>query len=123
MINHPNRSKVAARALAHTPGPWRYLEDHDGDAAGQPLTVCDASNNDLANIYSREDATVDISRQAAIANARLIASAPDLLAVVQRSAEGWANAIELNLIPEQHVPAATILRDEARAAITKAKGR
>lgn len=64
----------------HTPGPWRYLEDHDGDAACSPLTVCDSDSNDLASIYSRDDATVDIPREQAIANARLIAAAPELLA-------------------------------------------
>lgn len=76
---------------AHSPGPWRYLEDHDGDAAGRPLTVCDAANNDLAEVYSREDATVDISREQAIANARLIAAAPDLLDAAKEAMQ-WFDA-------------------------------
>ncbi len=53
-------------------------------------------------------------------DADLFAAAPDLLEALQRSAEGWANAIELGLLPPQHVAAATILRDEARAALSKA---
>lgn len=47
-------------------------------------------------------------------------AAPDLLEVLTKSAEGWANAIELGIILPQHVTAATVLRDEARAAIQKA---
>jgi hypothetical protein len=43
-----------------------------------------------------------------------------LVEALRRSAEGWANAIELKLIPPQHVLSATILRDEARAALEKA---
>lgn len=37
---------------------------------------------------------------------------------LERSAEGWANAIELGLIPPQHVKSAEILRDGARAALS-----
>ncbi|MDM8352856.1 hypothetical protein [Brevundimonas diminuta] len=54
--------------------------------------------------------------------ARLFCAAPDLLAALERSAEGWANALELKLIPPQHRDTATILRDEARAAIARARG-
>jgi len=36
---------------------------------------------------------------------------------LERSAEGWANAIELKIIPPQHVGSASILRDEALAAL------
>lgn len=55
-------------------------------------------------------------------HARLFAAAPDLLEALERSAEGWANALELKLIPPQHRVAATVLRDEARAAIARARG-
>lgn len=37
--------------------------------------------------------------------------------VLERSAEGWSNALELGLIPERHRVAAKILRDEAREAL------
>jgi len=40
-----------------------------------------------------------------------------LVEALRHSAEGWANAIELDLIPSQHLASASILRDEARAAI------
>lgn len=52
--------------------------------------------------------------------ARLFCAAPDLFEALKKSAEGWANALELGLIPPQHRNAATILRDEARAALSKA---
>ena len=55
-------------------------------------------------------------------HARLIAAAPDLYEALAKSAEGWANAIELGLIPPQHVAAATVLRDEALAALARAQG-
>lgn len=41
-------------------------------------------------------------------------AAPDLYKALKKSAEGWANALELGLIPEQHRTSASILRDEAR---------
>jgi hypothetical protein len=41
---------------------------------------------------------------------------------LRRSAEGWANAIELGLLPKQHVLAASILRDEALAALSAIPG-
>lgn len=52
----------------------------------------------------------------------MMAASPDMLAALRRSAEGWANAIELGLIPSQHVMTATILRDAALTAIAKAEG-
>ncbi len=38
---------------------------------------------------------------------------------LRRSADGWANAIEFGLLPEQHRKTATILCDEARAALAQ----
>lgn len=35
----------------------------------------------------------------------------------------WANAIELGLIPPQHVASAAVLRDEARAILAKLEGK
>ena len=61
-----------------------------------------------------------IARQEA--NAHLLAAAPDLYGALAKSAEGWANAIELGLIPPQHMAAATVLRDEALAALSRAQG-
>ena len=39
-----------------------------------------------------------------------------------RMAEGWGNALELDIIAPQHRTSAGILRDEARATIAELKG-
>jgi hypothetical protein len=45
-----------------------------------------------------------------------------LVEALRKSAEGWANAIELGLLPKQHVLAASVLRDEALAALSAIPG-
>ena len=45
-----------------------------------------------------------------------------LLAALERSTEGWANALELGLIPERHRNTAEILAEDGRAALAAAKG-
>lgn len=65
----------------HTPGPWEFLEADDPNGefnACRPLTIS-GGGDDLAHVFSADDATVDISRDEAIANAHLIARAPALL--------------------------------------------
>jgi len=64
-----------------TPGEYRFLEADDaeeGSNAGRPLTICDDQNNDLGNVYSRDDSTVSITREQAVANAHLFAHAPEI---------------------------------------------
>lgn len=75
----------------HTPGPWEFLEAGDTESefnVGRALTISEGSapHNDIANVYSCSDATVSITREQAIANAHLIAAAPNLLAIARR----WA---------------------------------
>lgn len=41
----------------------------------------------------------------------------EVVKALERSAEGWSNAIEMGIISSQHVTSATILRDEALAAL------
>ncbi len=80
----------------HTPGPWRFLEadDHDGEGNScRPLTICSPSHDDLANVYSSDDSTVSISREEAIANARLIAAAPKQNEALREFVE-WADGAE-----------------------------
>jgi hypothetical protein len=43
----------------------------------------------------------------------------EVRAFAEKMREGWANAIELGLIPPQHVERATVLRDDARALLAK----
>ena len=70
--------------VKHTPGPWRLvIDDTGGQWSGWPLCVCPV-NDDNRNIvrtggmwpYEWDAAT---SQREAVANARLIAAAPDLL--------------------------------------------
>jgi hypothetical protein len=77
-----------------TPGPWHFLEAGNTESElneGNPLTICGPDDDDLANVYSEDDATVSIPRAEAIANATLIAVArthmPALLAIVDAAKE------------------------------------
>ncbi len=72
----------------HTNGPWEFLEAGETESvhnAGRPLTVAEARapHNDIAVIFSADDATVSITREQAIANARLIAKAPTMFAMLK----------------------------------------
>jgi len=102
-----------AETWKHTPGPWRVdlRTDRivaDSMSVGKPVVL------DVARAFPRR------GKQETDANARLIAAAPEMLEALKKSAEGWANAIELGIIAKQHVATAEILRDEALAIIAKA---
>ena len=81
--------------MSHTPGPWRTtgLNVRAGDAL-----ICYATN------HWADDETPENERQA---NANLIASAPELLAALERLVHPMADDEDL---------------DYARAIIAKAKG-
>src|SRR5690606_9914863 len=96
----------------HSPSPW--FEN------SECVNSIDIVSGDKAIAMVITDA--DEIEETDKANARLIASAPRLLAALKRSAEGWSNAIELGLIPPQHILAASILRDEAHKAVADAEG-
>lgn len=101
----------------HTPGPWHFIGDSlthrqfDIYAPNQPLGqhVCTVNNLSVEKLYTR-DAGV------ALANARLIAAAPDLLAALQ-ALIGEADLGEID-----HDEETRQLLDAARAAIAKATG-
>ena len=92
----------------NTPFLWLEADDHDEPhRAGRPLTICDTYDNDVAEIYSREDATVSTTREQAIAIARLFAAAPDLVAALK--------------LAERHLPKRYVLvRAEIKATLAKA---
>lgn len=52
-------------------------------------------------------------------------SAPDVAMreALKKSAEGWANVIEMDLIPPRHVMSASILRDECKAALSASEAK
>jgi len=105
----------------HTVGPW-MVASHPSSVVGLPV-VARPSGRSIASVtfFSLGEAFANHDRESQ-ANAHLIAAAPDLLMALERSKEGWENAIELDLIPERHKDTAVILADEARAAIAKARG-
>jgi hypothetical protein len=113
----------------HTPGPWRFLEadDHNrDDNSCRPLTICGLADDDLANVYSSDDSTVSISREEAVANARLIAAAPDLLEALKaymHAMEGFAEAVRAVTGTAYPWEAQDIERAKALAALSKAKGK
>ena len=66
--------------------PFRFLEEgeyNEPHYEGRPLTIVNSDDDDVAEIYSADDATVSIPREAAIATARLFAAAPAMLATLK----------------------------------------
>jgi hypothetical protein len=58
----------------HTPGPW--------EAAGLTIYEGNGKHSDICELFSRLEHTVQISEAEAVANAHLIAAAPDYFAAV-----------------------------------------
>lgn len=100
-----------------TPGPWQIVEYGDGDSL-----VITGDNSNWRICFMATPGDSPRAMETIEANARLIASLPTLVETLERSHEGWANAIELKLIPPQHIGSATILRDECAAALSLARG-
>lgn len=97
-----------------TPGPWEVGQHPAVPNAWivrpvlfghrvRVLPECEGSHVCLRNEY----------------DANLIAAAPDMVAALKRMAEAWSNAVELGLIPSQHVNTANILRDECLALLAR----
>jgi len=101
----------------HTPGPWTAFQDYPrrhtvGTATGR---ICDMWGQDPA-FYTDEDE----------ANARLIASAPDLLAIVQfiaREHRDGAQEVYFGALFNDKGDDITTLGDAVTTAIAKATGR
>lgn len=67
-----------------TPGPWSAsVWERHVFVAGGP------NNDDIAEFNFCDESTVSISKDEAIANAILFASAPDLLEALERVANAW----------------------------------
>ena len=97
----------------HTPGPWlvNYAEDRF-DSKRSTIEIVDGSYDSLNHeqgplVLARLNAMPFNDESEPLANAHLIASAPDLLAALERLAHPMADDDDL---------------DYARAIIAKAKG-
>ena len=97
----------------HTPGPWLVnFEQNKFDSRHSKVQVVDGSSASLNNgglplVLANVNAMPFNDESEPLANARLIASAPDLLAALERLAHPMADDEDL---------------DYARAIIAKAKG-
>ena len=103
----------------HTPGPWtiRYdREDNEVNGAIIGATITAEPTRAVACIYGIETN----ERTARIANARLIASAPELLDALEKSANVIAHCI--SEMPEAYRKAMRTQLASARTAIAKATG-
>ena len=75
--SHPGRFGKDTAMATHTPGPWNYERSGDGKRISVGLGLVEGPNGyDVAEVYS-DDCDGDV----AMANARLIAASPDLLAL------------------------------------------
>lgn len=82
---------------AHTPGPWRsVIDDTNGQWSGWPLCIVPENDDDKSVVrtggqwpYEWDAAT---SQREAVANARLIAAAPDLLEALQLARDHFVNS-------------------------------
>ena len=97
----------------HTPGPWLVnFEQNKFDSRHSKVQVVDGSSASLNNgglplVLANVNAMPFNDESEPLANARLIASAPDLLAALERLAHPMADDEDL---------------DHAREVIAKAKG-
>ena len=105
-----------------TPGPWSVFIDDSGDKwTGWPLSIDAVTDPDKTVVrtggqwpYEWETAT---SQREAVANANLIAAAPDLYAALEHCL--GALTCGMDGIWDHHAPKPA---DLARAALAKARG-
>lgn len=107
--------------MAHTPGPWAYDED-----SSEVYSAADGYGTGwIALVKGNDDAGVSFPETMRLANARLIAAAPELLACLQSlrvvfaSLEGWRD-MDATLV-DQFISSDGLHRVEA--AIAKATGK
>jgi hypothetical protein len=99
--------------MSYTPGPWVRGEIHDRHIVkdGNGNLVADAAGPSNLKQETRE------------ANARLIASAPSLLAALKQLMEWEGYDHEAGYYPDEDTEQRAIeVWDDAKAAITEAKG-
>lgn len=107
---------------AHTPGPWRV--DKTGVVvvtdAMPPYTYGDNGEYQRPYIVCQSWMYVTAPREVACANARLIAAAPELLALLERAVGILTTSLDRSLDLDAAVMADDFI-DEANAAIAAAR--
>ena len=108
----------------HTPGPW--LTDRKNVHTGQIATIHHCLNNDWVEIWTDKWAETGLGQEEQEANARLIASAPELLEMLHRF-KVTANTVAYcyDKCSENFAAALSGLKEDAEAArelIAKATG-
>lgn len=113
--------------MAHTPGPWHVDPDNFNGRrqSGLCASIMDAKKDVyLAEVWAdfeREENDEDIELPPSgtgLANAQLIAAAPDLLAALQATLDLWG-AAGFDVCDN---PNCGCVQHQARAAIAKAEG-
>ena len=98
--------------MKFTPGPWRYCPQNGSPTTGQHM-ISGSKPGYLAEI--RDCGTGDV-----VANAQLIAAAPDLFEALHTALPFVEDALEDEFYKEHHVRKAI---NEIMAAINKARGK
>lgn len=104
--------------IAHTPGPWEHAGGLEPYAAGRPVILCPNREQERAITGSGQRVLAVLNDNFPhIADARLIAAAPDLLAALQ----AILSRSQGKLYTTDPLTGETF-DDIARAAIAKATG-
>ena len=69
--------------MNHTPAPWNIYEDNSGDVWHKPIIT--AWDGEDESSFGVAFPAHDIEHDEMVANARLIATAPEMLAVLQQT--------------------------------------
>lgn len=109
----------------HTPGPWEvFICDDGGEWTGWPISIHAANEDDKSIVrtggmwpYEWDAAT---SQAEAVANARLIAAAPDLYEALRDMLDGWKYIRSVH--GDLYGVGWDRAQDKAVAALAKARG-
>lgn len=115
-------TKDSGMGVGHTPGPWKAINGKHSYADGTGTSEWRVEGGENEFVLAAIIGDVADVRKHAKANARLIAAAPDLLALLEEAVDALADGIETESEYEpEHSRFARKFVVKARALITKAK--